>query len=354
MTWTSAGSIQISRDWQYTEPIASGTYFRLKHTEAKNGALFAIAQCELDADGKLSIGDSQILAVEKEVDDIVKLPKSAYADRRIAIKRIISQPSLEQELRRLILPNLLTSLQEEINYIKRNNWTVDIEVSDYIDTVANTNIDYSSNFEQINTRFNNIDSALIAIEESIGQSSAPSGSTKQLTFVSNGDANGVCYWLGTNYGAQAWSNPHTAGRVTVSKSANIGGNFDFVERMVDRVSNEVLTADTSNSWIQIDLGAKNTLEVNYYSLQGRDGSFDANYLRNWKLQGSNDNVNWIDINTQSNNNTHQRGVWVSIPVPNQTTSYRFLRILQTGLNSDNNNYLALSEFEFYGKLITQP
>lgn len=165
MGWTSSGSIQLSRDWQYTEPIAEGSYFRLKHTEAPNGGLFAIAQCEVDSEGKLSIGDSQILAVEKGIADVVKLPKTAYTDRRIAIKKISSQPNLEQEIRRLILPNLLAPIEQEINYIRRNNWRVDIEVSDYAEVVG---IDYSDRFTTINTQ-------LAAIEEKIEEINTSNG-----------------------------------------------------------------------------------------------------------------------------------------------------------------------------------
>lgn len=167
MAWTACGTIQISRDWQYTEPIAQGSYFRLKHTEAPNGGLFAIAQCEVDSEGKLSVGDSQILATEKGVSDIIKLPKTAYTYRRIAIKKITSLPSLEQEIRRLFLPNFLMPIEQEINYIRRNNWQVDIEVSDYSDAVGTG----STN------RFDAIDAKLIAIEEKINNSSNSNGGT---------------------------------------------------------------------------------------------------------------------------------------------------------------------------------
>lgn len=137
MAWTSSGSILLSSNWQYTEPIPSGSFFRLKHTEAPNGGLFAIAQCEVDAEGKLSLIDSQVLAVERTIIDVVRLDNpGCFAERRIAIKKLPRQPSLQQELRRLFLPGYLQPFEEEIRIVSRSNWTIDIEVSDFVATTS--------------------------------------------------------------------------------------------------------------------------------------------------------------------------------------------------------------------------
>lgn len=168
-----------------------------------------------------------------------------------------------------------------------------------------------------------------------------------LTYVSDGDTNGVCWWIGTNYGVEAWQNPHTATRVTVSQSSSAGSQYGFVERMVDRIANSVGTDNVSNSWIKIDLGAANKIKINYYSLKGRSDNANDNWLQTWKLQGSNDNTTWTDIDSQTNNPVPP-GNWKSLPVTNQTNSYRYVRILQTGLTSTGENFLVLGEFEFYG------
>lgn len=139
MAWTSSGSILLSSDWQYTEPISTGSFFRLKHTEAPNGGLFAIAQCEVDADGKLALIDSQVLAVEKPISDVIRLAKpGCFTERRIAIKKLPRQPSLQQELRRLFLPGYLQPTEEEIRIVSRSNWKIDVEVSDFIATTSST------------------------------------------------------------------------------------------------------------------------------------------------------------------------------------------------------------------------
>lgn len=141
MAWASSGSILLSSDWQYTEPIPTGSFFRLKHTEAPNGGLFAIAQCEIDDTGKLYLFDSQVLAVEKPITDVLRFSfPGCFAERRIAIKKLPKKPSLQQELRRLFLPGYLQPTEEEIRIVPRSNWSIEVEVSDIAES---TEIDLS-------------------------------------------------------------------------------------------------------------------------------------------------------------------------------------------------------------------
>lgn len=308
MTWTQAGTIQITRDWQYTEPIAEGSYFRLKHTEAPNGGLFAIAQCEVDSDGKLSIGDSQILAVEKGIDDIVKLPRSAYTNRRIAIKKVTAQPSLEQEIRRLFLPNFLMPLEQEINYIRRNNWQIDIEVSDYA--------------------------------EASTENKLPTPKNTQLNYESNGDEKGVFYHLGIDGATR--NNPQISGAILLSASSRAEGSL---ENIVDRTTGMFATGGNPNEWVKVDLKTKK-LKCNYYSIKG--WMYSGDLLRNWNFQGSNDETNWENLDIQTNNQVGQNA-WYSKNV-NTTTFYRYFRILSTGPNSNGSFNLTLSEWELYGEL----
>lgn len=341
MTWTQAGTIQITRDWQYTEPIAQGSYFRLKHTEAPNGGLFAIAQCEVDSEGKLSIGDSQILAAEKGVSDIIKLPKTAYTDRRIAIKKITSLPSLEQEIRRLILPNLLAPIEQEIRYIRRNNWQIDIEVADY----AEVETDYTG-------RFTAIDNQLIAIEQKIDDTSSnPSngGSNQgtQLNYVSSGDENGVFYYLGSNKKTTTHSNP-IDNAIIEGIASSIFTSNTAVRNLADRnQTTNCLSNNLPNSYVGVNLKNYNLL-INGYALQGNAN--EQQFIRNWKLQASNDGTTWTDIDSQANNTTISGYNWLYIPIANQTIRYRYFRVYQTGLNSNNMDFLCIPELELYGNL----
>jgi len=175
-----------------------------------------------------------------------------------------------------------------------------------------------------------------------------------LTFVSNGDVNGACYFIGTNFGAVAWTNPHTSGRI-VALMSSIG--FGAAGDLVDRATNDTFTSDAVNSWMGIDLGAGVTITPNHYSIRGRTGT---NLPRNWKLQGTNfvsaitvagfDGATWTDLNTQTANATiAASNDWASQAVVG-AGAYRYLRVLQTGANSNGDNFFCMAEFEFYGTL----
>lgn len=176
-----------------------------------------------------------------------------------------------------------------------------------------------------------------------------------LNYVSAGDANGVCYWLGTTEGASVWANPHTAGRLTVVKSSVDGGTEAM---LVDRTSNDISTGNLANSFIGVDLGFGNSLKVNAYTIRNR-ASFTTESLRNWKLQGCNSVASnsvadwnaaaWTDLDTKTGNTAiSSLAQWGVFPIT-LTAAYRYLRILQTGANSNGSNYLCMGEFEFYGK-----
>lgn len=240
MAWTACGTIQLSRDWQYTKPITEGTYFRVKHTEAKKGALFAIAQCEVDANGYISIGDTQVLEAEKGINDVVKLPKGVFTERRIALKRFDIQPSLEQQIRELFLPNFLVQVEQELNYIKRNSWSVDIEVSDYIDFPATGATDpslsslvllcpFETDFSDTKghgvTSFSN--ASISNAQSRIGNASAYfDGNGSYLSITS--DASLV---LGTNdFKIETWIRPEVLGGFIIFDNrltANSGEGFIF-------------------------------------------------------------------------------------------------------------------------------
>jgi hypothetical protein len=75
-------------------------------------------------------------------------------------------------------------------------------------------------------------------------------------------------------------------------------------------------------------------------------------VRTWDLQGSVDGKHWVvlrrhtqDISMTDKFATHTWPVTLEKP-----QEFRFFRILQTGRNSSNHNFLVLSGVEFYGDL----
>lgn len=180
--------------------------------------------------------------------------------------------------------------------------------------------------------------------------------TINRTYVSDGDTNGIFYLIGTAFGAEAWMNPHTFKFLTVVFSS-IGNGTEF--ELVDRATSDLYTANTASSWIAVDIGAARTLAPDRYSIRSRSGVAGGNiYIRNWKLQGSNNPASnsianlaaatWVDLDVQVNNTTiNAVNQWLTLPVTGAAT-YRWFRILQNGVNSLGSNFLMCAELELYG------
>lgn len=345
MNWTALGTpIKLDIDWQFTEPL-KGVFFRFKHENPPANAIYEIGQVELNGDGSTTIFNSQVLVVETDFEDVIKLvsPK-IFTQRRLAIRRIPARPTFEQEIRRLLLPKILQSTDVLTAAPARNRWQVTIESSDYVEPSATVDLTpIQTKLEEISTKIDNLRNS------SSGSSPSTSTNTKTLTYASDGDTNGVCYWIGTNYGTQAWTNPHTAGRIICSIINPYDANRSPAQ-LVDRQPNadDIATSDVPNSKIRIDFGVNNKLKPNRYLLRGADR---ANlHLRSWKFKGSNDDTftNWTVLDTQTNNTSINRNTWFSgVVIANE--GYRYLEVEQTGQPDGGTNIMTLGEWEFYGE-----
>ncbi|MBD2609449.1 hypothetical protein H6G81_34410 [Scytonema hofmannii FACHB-248] len=165
--------------------------------------------------------------------------------------------------------------------------------------------------------------------------------TKELTYASNGDTNGLAYFIGTQEGTVAWQNPHNNG-LSMSASDIAAGTIDS---LVDRQPSEFYTSSIDNSWVELIISS-GSLKCNYYSIRNRSNV--DHYLRNWKFQGSNDGSVWADLDVRTNNITlSSPSQWLSFPITT-TNFYTQFRLLQNGLNSAGYAYLCLGEIELYG------
>ena len=340
MPWSSAGSISLlTTNWQYTDPI-EGEHFRFKHFEAPNGAGYAIAQAIFLEDGTVQFLDSLVLFHEKGVVDTLRLKKPEWAtERRLGFKKFPRQPTFEEDLRRLLLPGFMQAPTQDIfNFVRKSEWRVDIEVSDYVEVKK----DYTAQFADVTTRLTTIERKI----DNINTSGGGTTPAKELTYINDGDTNGLFYWLGTNKGTQAWLNPITSNYLTFSSDPIEVGTSSL---LVDREPSNFYTIDTPNSVITFDLGQSLKLLLKGYLLRNRN--VINYYLRNWQIRGSNYNINWDVLDTKTNNTTLQNiNQFYYVTVAENSSNYRYIQLIQTGVNSSNSNNLCLGEIELYGVL----
>lgn len=131
-------------------------------------------------------------------------------------------------------------------------------------------------------------------------------SCKELMYVSDGDANGVLYHLGTAYGSMSWVNPVASRAVRIVASSPASRFTDakalasrqflrtsfagprYVRAPLDAGSCSGSSPDNSSgdccTWWLLDLGPANRLQCNFYTIR-HDGSPDG-FVRSWALQVS--------------------------------------------------------------------
>jgi hypothetical protein len=205
-------------------------------------------------------------------------------------------------------------------------------------------------------------------------SATPFAPTATLTWASNGDANGVFYWLGSARGLGSWANPLRAGYASGSASSVSNGcsNADATascdpgwttNRNVGTTANKpnaddvpVSTGTGSQTRVTYDLGGDHALKLNRYALRGRCDS-TASYPRYWTLQGSNDAVTWTQLDFRAPDTTiASRCAWASWTV-STTSSYRYFRVIVLTppyFNSLSTSDVTYDEVEFYGTVTYVP
>lgn len=177
-----------------------------------------------------------------------------------------------------------------------------------------------------------------------------------LVFMYDGDTNGVCHYIGTQYGNQAWVNPVSAGLIHVSASSPASRCGTDPKALVDASFSRVNFAGPRRtqegrleSWWMIDLGEHHRLRCTRYSLR-HDGSSD--FLRDWCLQGSLDGESWETLISHSCDQTlKMSGQYASWPIRDtRQQTYRYFKILQTVPNhgAPNPMHVSLSHVDLYG------
>lgn len=177
---------------------------------------------------------------------------------------------------------------------------------------------------------------------------APRYNSINLNFASNGDTNGLFYFLGTNALGESFTNPSTRGFVQLTASSILSGNAAAV--LCDRQTSAFYSNNAAGSWVKVNILANYRLRPTYYSWRTRSDS-NGNHLRNWRLRGSLDDSIWEDLDVRTNDTTlNGTNAWGGFAVANATKAYKFFQLLITGNDSSSNLYLTGGEWELYGEL----
>jgi hypothetical protein len=163
------------------------------------------------------------------------------------------------------------------------------------------------------------------------------------------DQNGILYFLGSKEKTQIWTNPATAGYVTVSVvgQTNIYGTL-----------NDICGRANSNTWLGANKSSAFQIDFGAYRVQITDYTWKhftqtCCYPRYWNFECSNDGITWDIIQS------HTEPTNASLSQPNQTHTfnittpskvfYKHIRLHNVNQNSSNWNF-GIGCLEFYGSV----
>ncbi|EGC35433.1 hypothetical protein DICPUDRAFT_16127, partial [Dictyostelium purpureum] len=162
------------------------------------------------------------------------------------------------------------------------------------------------------------------------------------------DYKGIIFWISTDGNKEKWSNPHLTSKIKITSSSVDKGNLHDI---VEITPNAFWTKDVPASWVMIDVGPNRSVVPHYYTI--RHGlSFKSDSLRTWDFQGSTNGEQWTVLKRHTNDlSLNFKYATHSWPITGCETAYRYFRILQTGKNSNNRNFLVIGGIEIYGELL---
>jgi hypothetical protein len=177
-----------------------------------------------------------------------------------------------------------------------------------------------------------------------------------FTYVSDGDTNGLVYYLGTAELTTAFANPQVNGYMNAFAASTFSGYP--ITNTTDRQISEYDSDGTLPAWCVYDFIDK-SIAVTKYTLRNRSLNTSL-LLTNWVLEGSNslsaltvagaNAATWTTIDTRNNDTTFTfvNQYYTITPNASSTASYRYLRLRMVGTS---NPYLIFGEIEFYGLVL---
>lgn len=145
-------------------------------------------------------------------------------------------------------------------------------------------------------------------------------------------------------------NPHTNHLINITASSTTYNEPYFV---IEYGSNNCWHTDpVPYSWIQFDFKTRK-VSLWSYTLKTYNMNKNSSHLKEWAITGSNDGSNWELLDGHDTARLNHSGASHTFQCKYHTrTFFRYIRLTCTGPNHGGNNYLVLSEIEFFGRLIT--
>jgi hypothetical protein len=161
--------------------------------------------------------------------------------------------------------------------------------------------------------------------------------------------------MGTAEGKNtSYNNPVDSGELNIRMSTTAGAN---VRSLTDRnyTSSPVENSYGSDAapWIEFDFKKYKIRPTHYFLAQEQD-----HYVRNWRIEGSDDGTNWTLIREHANDatiHTSNRFAFFDLPSPTDRSAgfWRRLRLYCNGPSHNGSINMDVTQMEWFGYVITE-
>lgn len=111
-----------------------------------------------------------------------------------------------------------------------------------------------------------------------------------------------------------------------------------------------LSENKSGQWIRFDFN-ENVVALQHYSLKSHRYSGNSTHLKNWAIEGSNDNEEWMRLDRRTTSVLNGANKFQTFPITNPSGTFRYIRLKMTDVNYRGDNVLGLQSIEFFGALM---
>jgi hypothetical protein len=145
-------------------------------------------------------------------------------------------------------------------------------------------------------------------------------------------------------------NVHERGIVNITSSSD-GSNKPW-EVTNHGCDSYWLSLNAANSWICFDF-KENSICLKNYTLKTDRWCLTQIHLREWVIEGSNDNSTWTVLDKQNTEDLNGPSLVKTFGCSSESSQFfRFVRLRQTGRNCCGNDHLLLTNIELFGSLQT--
>jgi len=160
------------------------------------------------------------------------------------------------------------------------------------------------------------------------------------------DNTGFIYWIGTGEGKTGYTNPAGTG-VTITMSTSGGSTSSCIfDRNITGGAAENSYGSAGLPWISVQFARHKIRPTSYFIAQDQD-----HFLRNWRMEGSEDGTTWTVMREHSSDSTLNSGNRWSFFDLKAVAFYRHIRLHLTGPGHNGSNNFDITEMEYFGYVV---